>query len=400
VAFLTCCSITIPIEEGLVKSAFRVVGAVLVAVAALSPVGPPAGGGVRLASVDAGELQESLDAIVTAGAVSAQAEVVDQGVRRAAASGVADLRTRRPAPVNGRARVGSSTKTFVATVVLQLVGEGRLRLDDPVDRFVPGLVPGGERITVYQLLTHTSGLFDYAEDETALPLEGEDFLTKTRFRAFTPRELVEISNRHDPYFAPGDGFHYSNTGYVLAGLIIEKVTRRPYAEEIRRRILWPLGLRHTSLPGRSMVVPGPHPHGYLPLQQDGGTRLVDVTVLNPSWASAAGEMISTPDDLNRFFAALLGGRLLRPAELNRMKTAVATDPQGVAYGMGLWSKPRPCGVKVWGHGGRIDGYKTMSAHSATGTRQLSLTYVPTATNGVPEFLASEALVDKVFCAKP
>lgn len=336
--------------------------------------------------------QDGLDAVVAAGAVNAMASV-EADRRWDGASGAADRRTGRPAPVNGRARIGSTTKTFVATVVLQLVGEGRVGLDDRVGRYLPGLVPGGDRITVGQLLSHTSGLFDYAEDQQAVPLSGTRFLTETRFRTFTPHQLVRIATRHEPYFAPGTGFHYSNTGYVLAGLIIEKVTGRSFRAEVEHRILRPLGLRDTSLPGTSTLVRGPHPHGYLRVDD----RLVDVTVLNPSWASAAGEMISTPADLNRFLAALLGGRLLRPAELEVMRTAVATDPQGVGYGMGLWSQTRPCGAKVWGHGGRLPGYKTTLLRSDDGRRQLAMVYSPTTARGVPEFHAAEALIDEVFC---
>ncbi|MGP4029837.1 serine hydrolase domain-containing protein [Actinomadura sp. 3N407] len=346
------------------------------------------------------ELREALEDIVAAGAVSAQAEVVEGGRPWRAAAGVADVRTERPAPVGGLARVGSVSKTFTAVVALQLVAEGRLRLDDAVERFVPGLVPGGEDITVRQLLTHTSGLFDYAEDQQAVPLSGQQFLDRTRFRTFTPRELVGIAVGHEPYFPPGQGFRYSNTGYVLIGLIIEKVTGRWYGEEIEHRIIAPLGLRDTSVPFTRPFLPGRHARGYMRLTRDGAAELVDVTEMNPSWASAAGAVISTPADLDRFFAALLGGRLLRPAELEVMRTAAATDPQGVAYGMGLWSQPRSCGVRIWGHGGRIPGYKTTSVHSGDGTRQFTVSYVPSSANGAPEALASQAMIDEVFCGRP
>ncbi|GAA4923394.1 D-alanyl-D-alanine carboxypeptidase [Nonomuraea thailandensis] len=355
--------------------------------------------GLPAAAAEQAPYQMELDAVVRAGAVNASAEVVSAGARWQGSSGVRDLRTERPAPVNGRVRIGSTTKTFVATVLLQLVGEGRLRLEDSVERYLPQLVPNGDAITVRQLLSHTSGLFDYLEDQQAVPLTGAAFLKQTRFRTFKPHELVKIATRHEPYFRPGASFRYSNTGYVLAGLLIGKVTGRPYGEEIERRILRPLGLTQTTVPGTSTAVPGPHPHGYLTLGSGDSVEKVDVTRLNPSWAFSAGEMISTPRDLNRFFQALLGGKLLGPAQLQTMRTAVAIDPQGVAYGMGLWSQTRPCGAKVWGHGGRLPGYKTTVLRSDDGERALTLAYSPSTANGVPEFLASEELIDKVFCGK-
>ncbi len=300
-------------------------------------------------------MQRALDAVVAAGASSAIVETRDRPGRWAGTSGTAELGSTRPAPVDGRFRIGSVTKTFVSTVLLQLVAERRLSLDDTVERRLPGLVPNGDGITVRQLLNHTSGLFNYTE---AMPLDGEAFL-KIRYRYYSPRQLVGIATEHDPYFPPGQGWHYSNTNYILAGLIIEKVTGHRYGDEITRRILRPLGLRHTSIPGTSTRIPGPHAHGYLPV----GDRNVDVTELKPSWAWSAGEMISTTADLNRFYAALLGGRLLPPAQLVAMKTTVPVDP-GYAYGLGLYSLELPCGLKVWGHDGGIHGYVTLSLHTA------------------------------------
>ncbi|WP_461009761.1 serine hydrolase domain-containing protein [Streptomyces capparidis] len=343
-------------------------------------------------------IAEGLDALVRAGAVGALAAVARGEDEWTGTAGVADLRTGRPVPVDGRVRVGSVTKTFVAAATLRLVGEGRVRLDDPVERFLPGLVPGGEAVTVRHLLTHTSGVFSYTEDRDALPLDTERFLTDVRFRTFTPRELVGIATRHAPYFPPGGGFHYTNTGYVLLALVVEKATGRPYGEWLRHSVLRPLGLRRTTVPGTATSLPGPHPRGYLPLTVDGRAQLVDVTALNPSWAFSAGEIVSTPADLNRFFGALLGGRLLRPAELSAMREPVATDPQGVAYGMGLWSRPLRGGPRVWGHGGRIPGYRALSVHAPDGTRGVSLAYVPSTANGAAEALAADEVVEAVFAA--
>lgn len=376
----------------------RPVTALLMALA-LASAGVAAPARAAVYTTDETSVQHSLDAIVQAGAVGALAEVRDAYDRRSLTSGRADVSSNRPVPPGGHFRIGSVTKTFTATVLLQLVGEGRVGLDDPIERYLPGLVPNGQAITVRHLLNHTSGIVDYLDDTEAVPVKGEAFLTETRFRTFTPRELVRIATRHEPYFAPGGGFHYSNTGYVLAGLIIEQVTGRSYAKEVERRILRPLHLRDTSVPGTSTGIPGPNAHGYLPIKRDGQTRLVDVTRLNPSMASSAGEMLSTAADLNRFFSALLGGKLLRPAELKVMQTGAANDGR-VTYGMGLWWGPRTCGVTVWGHGGSIPGYRTMSVHSADG-RHLTVSYTPSTATGTDEAGALEAMIDTVFCgAKP
>ncbi|MBG6093779.1 serine hydrolase domain-containing protein [Actinomadura viridis] len=343
-------------------------GRVLLSTAAAMSVGlAPA---AHAATATAGpDLQRSLDAVVAAGAVGVQAETVDErGVWRGT-SGTARLGGSRPVPRQGRFRIGSTTKTFTATVLLQLVAERRLGLDDPVERHLPGLVPNGEHITVRQVLNHTSGLREYLEDSDAYPIRGQEFLDKVRFTGFSPERIVRGAARKEPYFPPGGGWHYSNTNYLLAGLVIEKVTGRPYGEEVRRRIIVPLGLGNTSVPGGRTSVPGPHAHGYMRV----GGRAVDITRLDPSWAGAAGEMISTTGDLNRFFGALLGGRLLPPAQLAAMQTTVATgSPDGSADGLGLMRMPLSCGVTVWGKDGGIHGFTTQSLHSSDGRRHISI----------------------------
>jgi D-alanyl-D-alanine carboxypeptidase len=330
-------------------------------------------------------VQEALDGVVAAGATSAIVETRDPRGRWLATSGVAELGSGRPAPVNGRYRIGSVTKTFVSTVLLQLVAERRLSLADTVERRLPGLVPGGGSITVRQLLNHTSGIFDYAE---AMPVEGEEFL-KIRFRYYAPEQLVGIATVHDPYFPPGTGWHYSNTNYILAGLIIERMTGHAYGAEISRRILRPLGLRDTSVPGVSTWIPGPHAHGYLQV----GERAVDVTELNPSLAWAAGEMISTNADLNRFFKALLGGELLLPAELAAMKTTVPSFLGG--SGLGLYSVQLPCGRTLWGHQGDIPGYSTVSMHTVDARRQFTFSLTTLVDDGLGEAL--DRLVTAAYC---
>ncbi|WP_327320463.1 serine hydrolase domain-containing protein [Streptomyces sp. NBC_01235] len=273
-------------------------------------------------------------------------------------------------PMRGdsRFRIGSMTKPFVATVVLQLVGEHRVALDAPVERYLPGVVRGqgndGREITVRQLLQHSSGLPDYLDY-----LNPQQILEDPLAHHDT-RDLVNLALAHPPTFdkpgaKPGSEWHYSNTNYLLAGMLIEKVTGHPYDKEIRRRIITPLGLHDTSVPGEDTAIPGPHPRGYVRPGED--APLMDLTAINPSIAGASGEMISSASDLNRFLDALVRGRLLRPAQLTAMmKTRPTGSDDGRAYGLGLESRPLPCGGLYWGHGGDIFGYQTAGGATVDG----------------------------------
>ncbi|WP_405778466.1 serine hydrolase domain-containing protein [Streptomyces sp. NBC_00859] len=288
-------------------------------------------------------------------------------------SGVADVQRQTPVRGDSRFRIGSMTKTFVATVVLQLVGQHRVALDAPVERYLPGVVrgPGGDGrvITVRQLLQHTSGLPDYLTY-----LSPQDIL-KDPLAHHDARDLVNMALANPPAFpTPGAGWKYSNTNYLLAGMLIEKVTGHTYGEEIRRRVIRPLGLRATSVPGDSPAILGPHPRGYARPGSD--APLMDVTAINPSVAGASGEMISSASDLNRFLGALVGGRLLRPAQLKQMMTPppnLASD--GRYYGLGLERWTLPCGGVYWGHGGDIFGYETLGGATADGRRATAMVNV-------------------------
>ncbi|MFF4923996.1 serine hydrolase domain-containing protein [Kitasatospora sp. NPDC001261] len=336
-----------------------------------SPAAPhrvAAAGGERTADGAA------LDAVVRAmvregGAAATLARVRENGstVWKGAA-GVADLATGAPADPDGRFRIGSVTKTFVATVVLQLVAEHRIGLDDSVESRLPGVVPNGAGITVRQLLNHTSGIHDFTEDP-AFDASNEEtlrqWLAGGRWTSYRPQQLVDIADKYPPYFAPGQGWHYSNTDYVLISMIIERLTGRSWAQEVDRRIIRPLGLTGTSMPLYSPFIPGSHAHGYYKLP----AGPADVTLLNPSMASAAGAGISTTADLTRFIAALLGGQLLGPAELAAMKDT--SGPNAAAgYGLGLQRLTTPCG-EFWGHDGGIPGYNTLLVGEVTGKRQFA-----------------------------
>jgi len=304
-------------------------------------------------------LQGALDAVVAAGAPGALALVRDRSRTIRRASGYGDVKARAPLRVSDRFRVGSSTKTFVAALVLQLVGERALGLDDTVERWLPGLVPGGAKISVRELLNHTSGLFDYAEDKT--------FASQINnpMKAWTARELVAIATAHKPLFRPGARWSYSNTGYILLGLIVEQATGNPLAAELRKRLFVPLRLRATSFDTKPRIA-GRHAHGYT---RFGQPRLVDISVVDPTLFGAAGAIVSTADDLARFYRTLLQGRLLRPDLLRAMETTVPVTPQQ-RYGLGLIrSRYGPCGV-FWGHGGETFGYQSFADSRSDGSRQI------------------------------
>jgi D-alanyl-D-alanine carboxypeptidase len=319
------------------------------------------------------ELRDALDGVVAAGASGVSLRVDDgrRTVRLAAGAARLDPRVRmRP---DARLRVGSITKTFVATAVLQLAGERRLSLDDSVERWLPGLVPAGDGITLRQLLNHTSGIFNYTEDDAFITAVLSDPL-----REYTPRELVGIATSYPPNFPPGTSWSYSNTGYVVLGMVVERVTHRPLAEVLRQRVIRPLHLRDTLLPTRYPGIPGYHARGYVPPSLSGQLppprgvpdRYVDVTLLSPTAAGAAGALISNPDDLRTFYRALLSGRLLRPAQLAELKTMVEVEPD-FGYGLGLYTTTTPCG-RVWGHDGGIPGYATVAWNDETGRRGFTL----------------------------
>ncbi len=336
-------------------------------------------------------VQRTLDALVRDdGFPGALAAVRGRdGRTRDHTAGVADLRTGAKVPVNGRVRLASNTKMFTATVVLQLVGEGEVGLDEPVETYLPGLVRGdgidGRTITVRQLLQHTSGLPDY--DEVLIG----DYVS-IQHTYFEPRQLLDAALTRT---STGPGWRYSNTNYVLAGLIIQKVTGRPVGEEITERIIEPLGLRDTYWPAQGdQTIRGRHPHGYWPV--DGH---VDVTVQDPAMGWAAGQLIGTPRDLTTFLTALLGGRLLEPALLDEMRTTVDApefDTTGTArYGLGIASFELSCGGLAWNHGGDAPGY--VSRHAVTDDGRAATVVVTANPTTRPAAEHVEDAVDRAIC---
>ncbi|MEU9577087.1 serine hydrolase domain-containing protein [Streptomyces chilikensis] len=273
-------------------------------------------------------------------------------------AGTADLRTGRGAMEHSRFRAGSVTKTFTAAVVLQLAAEGRTDLDAPARRHLPGLLPREfAGVTVRQLLDHTSGI---------RPADSPDSFAEAHARRFDtvdPREQVANAVAKGPEFAPGERQHYLNINYTVLGLLVEELTGTSYEQAVTDRILRPLGLRHTSFPGNDPRIHGPHHRGYQRVTgADGTTRLVDVTEWNLSAGRAAGDIISTTADLERFLRALFRGKVVRGPLLEEMFTVPrVTDVETgdeAQLSAGLARMELPDGTAVWGKTGGRYGYNT------------------------------------------
>ncbi|MFE2323943.1 serine hydrolase domain-containing protein [Streptomyces sp. NPDC059385] len=288
-------------------------------------------------------------------------------------SGVADVRTGRDVVEQGRFRAGSVTKTFTSAVVLQLAAEGAVDLNRPVQEYLPGLLPDTFKpVTVRQLLNYTSGI---------RPADGpgdtfEDAYAH-RFDLDDPHAMIANAVAKGPEFDPGTKQHYLNIDYTILGVLIEKVTGTSYEEALTTRIFKPLGLRQTSLPSRTQTrIPGPHNRGYQGVTRADGTReLVDVTEWGSSREWAAGDLISTTADLERFTTALFAGRVVPKAQLEEMFTvpAVADFTTGAPAELtaGMKKFVLPDGTVVWGKTGGRYGYNT----AIGGTRDLSRTLV-------------------------
>ncbi|MDR7278790.1 serine hydrolase domain-containing protein [Catenuloplanes atrovinosus] len=312
-------------------------------------------------------VQEAANDLAAFGITGVQALIRDGHRTTEARAGVADVTTNRPVPKNGYFRIGSNTKTFVSVIVLQLVGEGRLRLDDPVERWLPGLVTGnghdGSKITIRHLLRHQSGLTEYLDD---LQLQTVEDFERHRFDHWEDEGLVRLALAHPPLFEPGTQWSYSNTNYILAGMVIKSVTGKPWHAHLQQRILRPAGMTQTVYPGDKADLPNPHAQAYEVFDPD-GTRL-DTTRWNATAAGAAGGLVSTPTDLSRFWQALQSGKLLRPAEFREMHQTVPLG-DGVGYGLGIFFTPSECGG-FWGHDGGTPGMYTMNGVTSDGDRSV------------------------------
>ena len=347
-------------------------------------------------------LQQTIDEIVELGFTGMTLRVHDEQGTWTGSAGAARLGEPGGPPVDGHVRIGSNTKTFVATVVLGLAAEGKVDLDAAAADYLPdlGLDP---RVTVRMVLQHTSGIFnftgEYYEDGTFVPgipatQAGKEWVDN-RFTAYEAEELVRFALAKPARFEPGTDWSYANTNYALARILIEKVTGRPYAEEMHRLVLGPLGLTGTVAPTHERTVPEPHARAYYRYEEDGRETTVDVTEQDPSWISSGGDMISTTADLHTFISALVGGRLLPEPLLAEMFTPEAK----AGYGLGVFVQDVG-GTTVISHNGGMAGHGALmyAGHGGRTTLTAAINYVDDATLslGAAFQQATQRLVAEVY----
>jgi len=385
----------------------RVLAVPLVAAIALG-----AAGGAASAAPSKGEaesLKSRAQGLVDAGYPAALAAVTDsKGESAGVAVGKGSLETGQAPPLDGEVRIGSNTKTFVAVVVMQMVQEGKVGLDEPIETYLPGLIKGegidASKITVRQLLQHTSGLPEYTD---TVPGRSDIFQIKDHYAQ--PRDLLDTALSKPAAFEPGTQWAYTNTNYVVLGMLIERVSQRPVGEQIDQRIIKKLGLSHTYFPAPGdRSIKGTHPQGYH-LSAEG--KLEDITEMDPAWGWAAGAMVSTPSELNTFFQAVFDGRLLTQTSIDEMKKSVDASSRfgpGVVYGLGLIGTPLSCGGTSWGHGGTIHGYQTNDAVGPDGIAvTIAVTAMPSAiadqsnleSSAKEKYQQIEDAVDATLCHK-
>ncbi|MFD8206627.1 serine hydrolase domain-containing protein [Streptomyces sp. NPDC059695] len=358
-----------------------------------TPLVPAATAAHAVPAPDMAGVVAALDSAMANGAPGAMARFTGPDGVRSRTAGVRDRVSGAPMDINARFRIGSVSKTFSTVVLLQLVEEGRLELDAPVDRYLPGLLPD-RRITVRHLLTHRSGLADYTDAMFNDTVPGFEAV---RNRVFSYQELVDLSLREPRTTEPGAAYKYSNANFVVVGMLIEKLTGRPVSDAYQRRVFTPLKLTATSYVHPDTRITGLRVRGYLH-PDAAGDPLVDSTEQTVSWAQSAGAVISSPADLNTFTSALMSGRLLSPAMLEAMTTVTPTDATNTRfYGLGLRRYDLSCGTRVFGHTGTVQGYYTYAFSTRDGRRSLSA--VANTSNHGEANTALGGTLEAAFCGK-
>ncbi|GAU64735.1 alkaline D-peptidase [Streptomyces sp. NBRC 110611] len=344
-----------------------------------APTTAPGAHGARTTAaplhLDRKALDERLAALHKAGMYGVYAAVRDGRDAWRGAAGVADIATNRPVQPQMQQRIGSITKAFTSVAILQQVAAGRIDLDAPLARYLPDLVPGerGRQITVRMLLNHTSGIADYIPGAFPSLLKGSTkSLDDNRYRHFDPEELVRLGLQAPATGKPGEKWSYANTNYVIAGILLRKVTGENPEEYITRNVIRKAGLKHTYFP-TSARISGPHSKMYESMY---GliTPARDYSTYDVSWAGTAGALVATMEDVNDFYRALLTGKLLAPAQLRQMQTTVeAKDDKGnllMHYGLGIAATDTACG-RFWGHNGAVWGAETVTFSTPDGKRQMT-----------------------------
>ncbi len=345
------------------------------------------------ATPSAAMLDQMLAAALTQGMPGIALAVEQRGnVIYSGAAGVASIEENTALKPTDRFRIYSITKTFTATIVYQLVDEGILTLDDTVARWLDepevARIPNVEHATIRQVLNHTSWIYDFADDDDS-PFWDDAFLGPEAdwTKVWTLPELLAYADlaNHAPYFAPGEGFHYSNTNYLLLGMIIEKATGREFGGELQSRILTPLGLNDTFF-----ATGGTMPEGVVDGYQLLDDQLVNVSEINLSWVWAAGNLVSTTADLLRFASATISGELLSPESFKEMFTFVPSENPNLQFGSGLYLDVTPNGTLIGMDGGSAGFNANMMW-----LREEEVTVV-VLVNRAPDDGSSEALRDDAF----
>lgn len=354
------------------------------------------------------DIQKVLDwAVAEGGIPGIVADVRRTGQAWFGTAGVANLETGARREPGEHVHTGSAGKAFTAATILALEAEGKLNIEDPVEKWLPGALNvngyDGNKTTIRHLLSNTSGLFTTGlAPELSHRYATRSGFAEHRFDEFTTEDLLRLAVSQPPVGAPGERFAYANGGFYLAGAIIEEVTGNSYAEEVERRVIRPLGLTNTYVrPAKDTGYPDPHPRGYSTLffkdgvdpatitpanweslMEEPGTPPLDVTECNTSSGWSAGGVVSTTGDMIRFVNALASGSLLPFAQHAQMWTTVSTEGgywmPHARYGLGLFEfdKAAMGGLTLRGVGGSIwgsfffavgtpDGEHTIAVHTNT-----------------------------------
>ncbi|UMG93501.1 serine hydrolase domain-containing protein [Nocardioides sp. TF02-7] len=333
------------------------------------------------------QLHRIAERLRDAGAIGVTAEVVWGGRHWHEAWGAAHRDPRRPARADARFRAASVNKMLTSVLALQLVERGRWTLRTTIGDVLPGLWPGRGDVTLRQLLSHTSGMPD-AVSALVSSVESDRELLRVISRRYTDRGLVARAQQEPWVFEPGTDFHYSNTGYVVVALMLERATGTPYPRLLRNRVLRPAGMRD-SYYARTRGLGPPRLAEYA----HSGGRVLDLRRSHPSMFSAAGALVSTAHDLDRFHRALVRGRLIGPEMRKRMRSVVTPDPIEGEYGLGSYRLPSPCRTGpdvLHGHDGASWGTFTWS-FAAGRHRQVTIAMTGRA-YGTQRFLRQQRLL--------
>lgn len=363
-------------------------GSTLIATLAASPAVADSTG---LPAPDTAAVRSVQETAMALGAPGALTRIDEGSTTYRIASGEADTAAHTRMDTGRRFRVGSVSKTFTTVVLMQLAAAGRVDLDAPANDYLHKALPD-DRITVRHLLSHRSGLYDYTNDMFYYTVPGFEAV---RNKVFSYQDLIDLSTARPLNNAPGAAYSYSNTNFVVLGHLIENITGLPMATHYERRIFGPLRLRNTSYVHPRTTISGSYARGYL-RQDDTALPLVDSTEQTVSWAQSAGAVISNAADLNRFFSALVSGKLVPAAQLEQMMTMVPVNADGSqSYGLGLRARRLSCGTTVYGHTGTMQGYYTYAFTTADGSRSMA-SLANTSNNGTVNTTLG-ATLEAAFC---